>query len=70
MPQMNGVELAKQLRAIRPDLPILLATGNIAELDPATLGAAGICELLEKPVRTDALAKAVHAALNKTGKES
>jgi len=67
MPQMNGVELAKQLRAIRPDLPILLATGNIAELDPATLGAAGICELLEKPVRTDALAKAVHAALAKTG---
>ena len=67
MPQMNGLELAKQLREIRPELPILLATGNPAALDPTTLSVAGICKLMEKPVRTDALAKAVHAALAKTG---
>ena len=67
MPQMNGLELAKQIRALNPDLPILLATGNIAAQDPAMLGAAGIGELLEKPVRLDDLAKAVHGALAKTG---
>jgi CheY-like chemotaxis protein len=33
MPKMNGAELAKAARAIRPDLPIILATGY-AELPP------------------------------------
>jgi len=65
MPQMNGLELAKQLHAIRPDLRIVLATGNIAALDPATLDAAGISAMLEKPVRMDDLAQAVQDALNK-----
>ena len=31
MPRMNGAELARQLRALRPDLPVLFMTG-FAEL--------------------------------------
>ena len=27
MPRMNGGELARRARALRPDLPVLLATG-------------------------------------------
>jgi CheY-like chemotaxis protein len=33
MPKMTGAELAKAARALRPELPILLATGY-AELPP------------------------------------
>ncbi|RYE42415.1 MAG: hypothetical protein EOP21_08240 [Hyphomicrobiales bacterium] len=35
MPDMNGVELATRARALRPDLPILLASGY-AELPSGT----------------------------------
>ena len=33
MPAMNGVDLAKQLRLIRPGLPVLLVTGFADALD-------------------------------------
>jgi CheY-like chemotaxis protein len=32
MPQMTGSELANQIRGIRPNLPIILATGYSSEL--------------------------------------
>jgi PAS domain S-box-containing protein len=37
MPGMSGAQLAAQARALRPDLPVLLASG-FAELDPAAVG--------------------------------
>ena len=34
MPKMNGVELARRLHALRPDLPILVMSGYTAPVDP------------------------------------
>jgi CheY-like chemotaxis protein len=70
MPEMNGLELARQIHAIRPDLPILLASGLRAALTPETLRDAGICELLEKPVSLNLLAEAVQRSLARPGAES
>ncbi len=65
MPEMNGLELAAELHTLRPDLPIILASGYSAALDRATLHAANISELLEKPISDEKLAEAVHRALTK-----
>jgi PAS domain S-box-containing protein len=63
MPELNGLEVARELRKLRPDLPVILASGFSAELTEELLAEAGICELLEKPVSREALAKAVGRAL-------
>jgi len=53
-PKMPGVELARQVRARRPDLPIILATGY-AEMPEG--GADYITVRLEKPFSDAALSR-------------
>ena len=65
MPEMNGLEVARQLRVIRPDLPVILTSGFSAGLNRENLLAEGICELMEKPVSMNNLAEAVQKALVK-----
>jgi DNA-binding NtrC family response regulator len=64
MPEMNGLELASQIRAIRPDLPVLLASGFAPNLSAEKLRAAGVYELIEKPASQLILAEVVHRALS------
>ena len=52
MPRMTGAQLAKLARAVRPDLPILLATGY-ADLPP---GAEMDLPRISKPYRQNQLA--------------
>ncbi len=54
MPRMTGVELAQQVRAMRPDMPIILATGYA---DMPEGGAECITARLEKPFSDAALAR-------------
>jgi PAS domain S-box-containing protein len=63
MPEINGLEVARQVRELCPDMPVILASGFSAELNPENLRAAGICELIEKPISITALAEAVRRAL-------
>jgi len=63
MPEMNGLEVARQIHAIRPDLPVILTSGFSAALDRKTLRAAGISELLEKPVSLTVLADVMRRTL-------
>jgi CheY-like chemotaxis protein len=63
MPMMNGLELARQVHEIRPDLPIILATGFIEDLAPEELASAGIRRTLRKPVTKRELGEAIHAAI-------
>ena len=59
MPDMTGAELAGRARDLRPDLPVLLATGY-ADLD---LPQAGALPVLQKPYRGEQLRAAVAALL-------
>jgi DNA-binding NtrC family response regulator len=61
---MTGLQLADELRKIRPDLPVILMTGYSTSLTPRGIEAAGIREVLRKPATLQSLAKAVHAALS------
>jgi CheY-like chemotaxis protein len=65
MPEINGLELTRQLRALRPDLPVLLASGFSAELNRENLHAAGVADLLEKPISMTALADVLQRTLAK-----
>lgn len=63
MPKMTGIELATQMKDIRPDLPILLTSGF---LDPSLLqGAreAGVFATLDKPYENDELTQLVRRGL-------
>jgi CheY-like chemotaxis protein len=65
MPEINGLEVARQCHILRPDLPVVLTSGHAPELTAEKLRAAGIYELLEKPVSPQTIAEALQRALAK-----
>jgi PAS domain S-box-containing protein len=68
MPGLTGLQLAVELRLVRPDLPVLLLTGNNAGVAPDQAEAAGIRQVLLRPVTVQALATAIRAALGAAGR--
>ncbi len=63
MPHLTGIELAKEIRALRPDLPVILLSGHGDAVHPANIEASGIRGHLSKPVDRRTLAEAIAAAL-------
>jgi len=64
MPEMTGAELAKQLLAIKSDLPIILCTGFSETFSASEAKACGIREFIMKPIGRQELAEAVRRALS------
>jgi signal transduction histidine kinase/ActR/RegA family two-component response regulator/PAS domain-containing protein len=60
MPDLSGLEVARAVRARRPDLPILLLSGNLAQEVRAEAAELGIQSVLQKPWTVDDLAEAVN----------
>lgn len=48
MPIVNGVEVAERLRAVSPELAIVLVTGNVRTVDPARVESLGKATLVAK----------------------
>ena len=67
MPHLNGAELAQQLLAIRPDLPVVLCTGFSEIINEEKAMALGIRRLLMKPVLRDQLARVLREVLDPPG---
>jgi PAS domain S-box-containing protein len=67
MPGMNGLILAKRLRAMRPDIPIMLVTGCATHIDQATLGAAGVQQLIAKPINVEKLISSLEELTQEQG---
>jgi len=63
MPGLTGTELARSLREHRGDLPILLVSGYIGPLMSERAAAAGVSEILKKPVQSRELAAALSRVL-------
>ncbi|HEV2547415.1 MAG TPA: response regulator [Stellaceae bacterium] len=63
MPGQNGLELAKQARALQPKIRILFATGYYSQ----AANAEQMGRLLFKPVRTDEMRAALREALSHPG---
>jgi signal transduction histidine kinase/CheY-like chemotaxis protein len=67
MPGMSGLDVACAARAIRPDLPVAIASGFIDETLRAQAAGAGVRELIFKPAAVDDLCAVVEAVLRKAG---
>ncbi len=65
MPKMTGIELAREILAVRPEMPIILCTGFSATLGmtPDKARAVGIREMIMKPIIMRDLAETVRRVL-------
>jgi CheY-like chemotaxis protein len=64
MPEMAGVELARQLSRMAPGIPIVLMTGNLGRDMEVQAREAGVIRVLSKPFRRAEMARAVRQALD------
>jgi PAS domain S-box-containing protein len=59
MPSMTGLELVDAIRAVRPDLPIVLTTGFLTDRERQQAEASGVDRIIAKPCPVGDLAAAV-----------
>jgi signal transduction histidine kinase/ActR/RegA family two-component response regulator len=64
MPHLNGLDVGRELLAIRPGLPIVLTTGYSATLDIERARVLGFSALLIKPYNIEALGEAINQAFS------
>jgi len=64
MPSMTGSDLAKELISIRPDIPILIATGFSETVTPEKIASLGIKGYIRKPVSVAEMAKTIRQVLD------
>jgi CheY-like chemotaxis protein len=67
MPRMTGLDLARQVHAIRPGTPVILYTGYGEDIAEAELAAAGVRTLAKKPVEPAELLALLTTHLQQTG---
>ena len=71
MPQMTGEAFARELRRIRPDIPIILCTGFSHVIDAEQAQARGIDAFCMKPFRARDLALTIqHVLAQRAAQES
>ena len=70
MPQMTGLEMAREMVRIRPDIPIILCTGFSRQVSQEKLDEIGIKGFLYKPVVMKDLAAAIRSALDSNDKQA
>jgi PAS domain S-box-containing protein len=66
MPDLTGTELAQAVRQLRPELPIVLMSGYKGSQLNALAQAAGVCEILHKPLVSRDIAESIARALPRT----
>jgi CheY-like chemotaxis protein len=64
MPEMTGVELARRILAIRPDMPVILCTGFSHLVDADSARTAGIRGFAMKPLTKREIAKTIREVLD------
>ncbi len=69
MPNMTGMELAEEIMRIRPDVPVILATGFSETVTPEKARKVGVSLYLNKPIILSELGKAVRQVLDVTAQE-
>jgi CheY-like chemotaxis protein len=62
MPGMDGIEVARRIKAMRPWLPVLIVTGFGSEENMAAAKEAGVAGFLHKPLAPDAIEDSVVGA--------
>lgn len=65
MPQMTGMELIRELRLVRSDIPIMLCTGFNEKITEDNTRHLGVGALIGKPVRIAEIAEKIREVLNR-----
>ena len=65
MPNLTGMEFARQIRDLRPDLPVILSSGHDATLTAERIHDSGVREFLAKPYTIETLADTVQRHLGR-----
>jgi nitrogen-specific signal transduction histidine kinase/ActR/RegA family two-component response regulator len=65
MPDLNGVDLAREIRRVRPELPVVLMSGYSGAQLTERARAAGVADLLRKPLVRRDIAEALGRALRR-----
>ena len=65
MPELTGSELAREIRRIRPDIPIVLMTGYVTPALSARAREVGVVEVLSKPLVASDIARSLAGALRR-----
>lgn len=63
MPGMDGIEVAKRIRAARPWVPVVIITGYGTPENRASAEAAGVAGFVDKPLSPEAIERSTRAAL-------
>ena len=66
MPNIPGDELAREIKSIRTDVPVIICTGFSERIHQDNYEQMGIDALLMKPIATSELAKVVRIVLNES----
>lgn len=64
MPGMTGLELAREILRMRPDVPVLLSSGSVSPDFEATAGAEGLRGILPKPTSLRRLSEVLAEVLS------
>ena len=65
MPEMTGVELAKEVLAVRIDMPIIMCTGYSQVVDADRAREAGVRAFAMKPLTKREIAKTIRKVLDR-----
>ncbi|HBP21807.1 MAG TPA: hypothetical protein DEA08_28985 [Planctomycetes bacterium] len=65
MPHLTGVQLAREIHAKQPDLPVLLVTGFSDEVDAGNFAQLGLAGFMRKPLRPGELAATIRGILDR-----
>lgn len=68
MPQMSGLALARKARELRPSLPMILLSGNLARESREEAESIGIGACLSKPIEIADLVGVVESLLDRPGR--
>ena len=66
MPELSGLELAREAARLRPGLPVIITSGYVSDAMRAEVGQAGVHHVMQKEFTLEQLAQLVHGALNGT----
>ena len=66
MPQMTGFDLTREIKKLRPDIPVILCTGFGEKEDTEKSKAVGINGFVVKPLNRQKLAETIRKVLDKT----
>lgn len=68
MPECSGLQVTRELRAIRPHIPIILCSGALSLEMTEEAKQIGIDELLYKPTRMSEFCESLHRCFAKSGR--